>query len=126
VIKILLLSHPYQIRTSRREFEIDEPMSVADFCKKFNIPLILKAGRKHGIGSTKAVIRLNKSDATEESIIDQDSSITIGSTWLFPAGPWIPERGFQVYLNELLAEGKGISGYPPFEELYDFATDHLR
>lgn len=46
-------------------------------------------------------------------------------TWLFPAGPWIPERGFKAYLEELLAEGKGISGYPPFEELFDYEKDRL-
>jgi hypothetical protein len=100
-------------------------MSVADFCKKFNIPLILKAHRKYGIGSTKPTIHIGDKIATEESLIETDSRLWIFSNWLFPAGPWIPERGFDVYLNELLAEGKGISGYPPFEELYDFEKDHL-
>jgi len=117
----VLLHHPYQIRTSRREFEIDEPMSVADFCKKFNIPLVIKP-RRGQVGSPSVLISLNREKADESSMITKDSVLNITEKWLFGSGP---QENFEEWLGRLALTGKGIGGYPPFEELYDFEKDHL-
>ena len=117
----VLLHHPYQIRTSRREFEIDEPMSVADFCKKFDIPLVIKP-RRGQVGSPSVLISLNREKTDENSMITKDSVLIITEKWMFGSGP---QENFEEWLNRLALTGKGIGGHPPFEDTFDFEKDHL-
>lgn len=96
-------------------------MSVADFCKKFNIPLVIKP-RRGQVGNSSVLISLNKEKTDVNYMITKDSVLIITEKWMFGSGP---QGNFEEWLSRLALDGKGIGGYPPFEELFDFEKDHL-
>lgn len=117
-MKITLIAHPF-LRWSHKTYEIDQPCSVKEFCEKFNIALRFKP-RRNGVGSDKPLIRITKERGCEDSILQNNDTLTISDCWLYGCGPFPDNFDFKTWLETLVAAGKGIGGHPPYEELRTF------
>lgn len=115
-MEITLLYHPYLVYGPKR-YTVDGPISVKDFCNKFNITLKMLP-RRNGVGNHTPLISINRESKNidENSTITGDSTLSIMPNWLYGCGPAQTKEEFQGQLARLRARGMGIGGIPPFEE----------
>ena len=119
-MEITLLYHPHLVYAPKK-YTVDGPMSVKDFCNKFNITLKMLP-RRNAVGNHTPLISINREskNINEDSVITKDSTLGIMPNWLSGCGPAQTKEEFQEQLARLRAEGKGIGGIPPFEETEGF------
>ena len=85
MIEVILKSHPYLVRGFKK-YTVEGPISVKDFCDKFNITLKMLP-QKNAVGNHKPLISVNRNLVDENFIIYNNSSLIIMPNWILGSGP---------------------------------------